>query len=211
MDFKGFEKNVRAIPVPSPVFNIILESITDMSELKLMLRIIWLLQAYNRKPQFITESEMISDKLISKITGESNKPKEMLKNLESYKIISTSITKNENHRIIFLNSETIKERIRNSNIISEDIHLDPWEANADIPNIYSIYEQNIGMITPHIAELIKESENLYPMKWIEDAIKQASIQNKRNWAYVSSILNRWKTEGKDNGKHSRHPRQTRYR
>ena len=86
-----------------------------------------------------------------------------------------------------------------------------WEKDNEIPNIYSIYEQNIGMITPHIAELIKESENLYPVEWVEDAIKHASKQNKRSWAYIESILNRWKIEGRDNGEYSRHNRPTRYR
>ncbi len=214
MNFKGFEKNVQSIPVPAPVFDSILEAITNISELKLMLRIIWLLQIYNRKPPLITEAEIISDKIVSKTIGPPNTIQELLITLESYGIISSSVKKNDQVKIIFLNSEKIKNHIEKSDIILHGIQPDPWKETtdiSDIPNIYSIYEQNIGIITPHIAELIKESENLYPIDWIEDAVKQASLQNKRNWAYVSSILNRWTIEGKDNGKHSRHTRQTRYR
>ena len=211
MNFKGFKKNVQSIPVPAPVFDSILEAITNISELKLMLRIIWLLQIYNRKPPLITEAEIISDKVLSKTIGPPNTIQELLITLESYGIISSSVKKNDQVKIIFLNSEKIKNHIEKSDIILQGIQPDPWNETTDIPNIYSVYEQNIGIITPHIAELIKESENLYPIDWIEDAIKQASVQNKRNWAYVSSILNRWKTEGKNNEKHSRHTRQTRYR
>lgn len=211
MDFKGFNKNVQYVPVPAPVFDSILEEITNISELKLMLRIIWLIQIYNRKPPLITEAEIISDKIVSKTIGPPNVIQELISTLESHGIISSSIKKTDHLKVIFLNSEKIRNQIMKSDILLQENQPDPWNGNSDIPNIYLIYEQNIGIITPHIAELLKESENLYPIDWIEDAIKQASVQNKRSWAYVSSILNRWEIEGKDNGKHSRHTRQTRYR
>ena len=211
MNFKGFKKNVKYIPIPAPIFDTLLESMSNISELKLMLRIMWLLQIYNRKPQFITENEIITDKLTSKLIGGSDKVIESLCTLENYGIIKSSKQKSDGIKIIFLNSETIKDRIAKSDLLIETNQTDPWEKDNEIPNIYSIYEQNIGMITPHIAELIKESENLYPVEWVEDAIKHASKQNKRSWAYIESILNRWKIEGRDNGEYSRHNRQTRYR
>ena len=61
MNFKGFKKNVKYIPIPAPIFDTLLESMSNISELKLMLRIMWLLQIYNRKPQFITENEIIDN------------------------------------------------------------------------------------------------------------------------------------------------------
>ena len=211
MDFEEFKKNVKYIPIPAPVFNTLLESLSNISEMKLMLRIMWLLQVYNRKPPFITESEIMTDKLISKLIGTPHKIKGTLVQLESYGIIKSSTQKSDDHKIIYLNSESIRERIEKSDLNVESTEADQWENNHDVINIYSFYEQNIGIITPHVAELIKEAENLYPVEWIEDAIKQSLVQNKRNWAYISSILNRWKIEGRDNGEHKGHNRQTRYR
>ena len=211
MDFKEFKKNVKYIPVPAPVFDILLENISDISDLKLMFRIIWLLQMYNRKPQYVTESEIIADKLIAKLTQSTSKTIKSINNLEKYGVLKSSVNKHDNNKVIFLNSNSVKEMIEKSNLPITGTDLDPWESNHNIPNIYSLYEQNIGMITPHVAELIKEAENTYPVEWIEDAIKHASTQNKRSWAYISSILNRWKIEGKDNGEHPRHNRKTRYR
>ena len=68
-------------------------------------------------------------------------------------------------------------------------------------NIFSLYEQNIGMITPMIAEELKEAEKLYPPQWIEEAFKEAVTLNKRSWKYIARILERWASEGKDSGEH----------
>ena len=70
-------------------------------------------------------------------------------------------------------------------------------------NIFSLYEQNIGIITPMIAEELKEAEKLYPPQWIEEAFKEAVTLNKRSWRYIARILERWASEGKDSGEYKR--------
>jgi len=68
-------------------------------------------------------------------------------------------------------------------------------------NIFTLYEQNIGIITPMIAEELKEAEKFYPPRWIEDAFKEAVMLNKRSWRYIARILERWASEGKDSGEY----------
>jgi len=81
--------------------------------------------------------------------------------------------------------------------------LPTWEPmngkTAGSPNIFSLYEENIGMLTPMIVEELREAEKLYPSQWIQDAFKEAVALNKRNWRYVARILERWAIEGKDSG------------
>ena len=74
----------------------------------------------------------------------------------------------------------------------------PWAVN-----IFALYEQNIGIITPMIAEELKDAEKTYPSDWIEDAFKEAVALNKRSWRYMARILERWASEGKDSGEHKR--------
>ena len=69
------------------------------------------------------------------------------------------------------------------------------------PDIFSLYEQNIGMLTPMIADELRDAEQLYPQAWIRDAIKEAVNQNKRKIGYILAILERWSTEGKSDGAH----------
>jgi DnaD/phage-associated family protein len=71
------------------------------------------------------------------------------------------------------------------------------------PNIFTLYEKNIGMLTPIIAEELKEAEKIYPPSWIQDAFKEAVDLNKRSWRYISRILERWAAEGKHDGEPGR--------
>jgi DNA replication protein len=65
------------------------------------------------------------------------------------------------------------------------------------PDIFSLYEQNIGPLTALISEDLMEAESTFPMEWIEEAFHEAVLQNKRSWKYVYAILRRWQEEGKD--------------
>jgi DnaD/phage-associated family protein len=67
-------------------------------------------------------------------------------------------------------------------------------------NLFRIYENNIGPITPMAADSLKDAEKTYPLQWIADAIKLSVENNKRNWRYCEAILKRWQTDGKDDGK-----------
>lgn len=67
--------------------------------------------------------------------------------------------------------------------------------NGDRPNIFVVYEQNIGMLTPMIAEDLNDWLDTVPEDWIEAAIKIASQANKRSMRYISGILKRCNDEG----------------
>jgi DNA replication protein len=64
------------------------------------------------------------------------------------------------------------------------------------PNVFNLYEENIGALTPLIADALKDAEELYQPEWIADAIELAVKNNKRNWKYCEAILKRWKEEGR---------------
>jgi len=65
------------------------------------------------------------------------------------------------------------------------------------PNIFTLYEQNIGPLTPLLADALQDAERSYPAAWIEEAFRIAVQRNVRNWKYVRAILERWREEGKD--------------
>ncbi len=66
----------------------------------------------------------------------------------------------------------------------------------DRPNIFPLYEQNIGLLPPLVAEELREAGERYPAEWVEEAFRLATQQNKRKWSYIRAILRRWETEGK---------------
>ena len=69
--------------------------------------------------------------------------------------------------------------------------------NPDKPNIFTLYEQNIGPLTPMIAEILKADAETYPESWLREAMQEAVSRNIRNWKYVQAILKAWQEKGRD--------------
>jgi DNA replication protein len=74
------------------------------------------------------------------------------------------------------------------------------QVQVERPNIFVLYEQNISLLTPLIADQLKDAADHYPQEWIEAAFREAVQHNKRNWSYISAILRRWETEGRQQWK-----------
>jgi DnaD/phage-associated family protein len=87
----------------------------------------------------------------------------------------------------------------------------PAAPAADRPNIFVLYEQTVGLLSPMIADELREAEQTYPAAWVADAFRIAAEHNVRKWAYVRRILERWSAEGKDDGTDRRDPRADRRR
>ena len=97
-------------------------------------------------------------------------------------------------RLYFVNSERGRAAI-------EQINAGAWSADdltgqIDIlparPNIFQLYESNIGQLTPMIADELKDAEQEYSSEWIEDAFRIAVQKNARNLRYIRAILERWR-------------------
>jgi DnaD/phage-associated family protein len=73
----------------------------------------------------------------------------------------------------------------------------PVSLDVERPNIYRLYEENIGPLTPMIADMLREAEKSYRQDWIEEAIRIAVQNNVRRWKYVEAVLRSWQEEGRD--------------
>ena len=82
-------------------------------------------------------------------------------------------------------------------------------APVERPNVFKLYEENIGALTPLIADSLKDAEDLYQPEWIADAIGLAVKNNKRSWKYCEAILKRWKEEGRGEKQNRRDPEKDR--
>lgn len=61
--------------------------------------------------------------------------------------------------------------------------------------VFRMYETEIGLLTPLIADALKSWLEDVPQQWIIDAMRRAVVGNKRSWAYVEAILRAWKAKG----------------
>jgi DNA replication protein len=64
------------------------------------------------------------------------------------------------------------------------------------PELITLYEQNIGLVTPLLLDELREAEERYPTHWIEDAIREAVRANARSWRYIRKVLERWAAHGR---------------
>ena len=214
-DFNGFPVRMEFTPVPNVFLSMLLPEISDLAELKLTLHLFRLLYYKKGSPRFVSFNELANDTgLMSSIKENDTNPEETLsKALElaiKRKTIMHITAKDGKHEDIYLlNTETNREateKISNGEIHLSGLetkHISPEILTEKQPNVFTLYEENIGLLTPMIAEELRDAEKTYPESWIKDAIKEAVNAGKRNWRYISAILERWETEGKNDGTHVR--------
>jgi len=85
----------------------------------------------------------------------------------------------------------------------EELELTRLEGTAR--SLFQVYESEIGVLTPMIADELTQAEKDYPADWIADAIGEAVKNNKRNWKYAAAILKRWKAQGHKNDTRDQKP------
>lgn len=80
----------------------------------------------------------------------------------------------------------------------ESVWMDdsPPSVALDRPNAFRLYEQNIGPLTPLVADQIGRALEEYPAEWIEDAMEEAVSYNRRSWRYMARILETWAIQGR---------------
>jgi len=215
MKFTGFPARSRYTPLPNILFSDVLPRIEDIAELKILLVIMWRLYSKRGYPRFVTYRELLGDQVVAGLGGGGRSPEEALrqgleKAVERGTLIQLRAEKDGEHEEIYLlNSEEgrrVSEGLSSGQVALPGVQPMPEPVPVgERPNIFELYEQNIGMLTPMIADELKQAEADYPPAWVEDAFKEAVSLNKRSWRYIQRILERWAAEGKDDGEPGRHP------
>jgi DNA replication protein len=208
--FKGFPAKSQFTAVPNAFFSTLLPQISDIAELKTTLHIFQTLYQKRGYPRFTSYQELLANKsLMSSLKEGKSSPDILRQALEMATKRGTILhlvvdRDGKTEDIYLLNTEA--DRQTSLKIQSGELKLsglkarEPALADAEeLPDIFSLYEQNIGMLTPMIAEELRDALKVYSEAWIRDAIKEAVNHNKRKWSYISAILERWTAEGRDDG------------
>jgi DNA replication protein len=206
--FPGFqEEKLRFTPVPNPFFSELLPAIDHLGELKITLYAFWALARKEDPVRYLRHIEMISDPLLLEGFSESGAtPREALDSALERAVARGTLLKvgiefeKERETFYFLNTpkgRATVEGIERGEWRPSDLPEAPIELTVDRPNIYVLYEQNIGPLTPLIADRLHDARATYPEEWIEEAFRIAVENNVRKWRYVEAILEDWHTRGKD--------------
>jgi DNA replication protein len=206
--FKGFPAKSQFTAVPNAFFSTLLPQISDIAELKVTLHIFQTLYQKRGYPRFTSYPELLGNKsLMSSLKDEQALRNALETAAKRGTILHLALDRDgKTEDIYFLNTESDRQAM--AKIESGELKLsglkpkEPALIDAEEPpDIFTLYEQNIGMLTPMIAEELRDALKLYAEAWIRDAIKEAVNHNKRKWSYISAILERWTAEGRDDGTH----------
>jgi DnaD/phage-associated family protein len=194
MKFTGFTDSETFTRLPDSFFHHLLNTIADTDELKVMLYAIWRIEHidgpfrtlcitdFDPKDLGLTAAEVVSG---------------LNKAVERGSLLKSA---HEADVFYFLNSPR-------GRAAAQAFAKGDWRASAQVrpvpverPNIFKLYEENIGPLTPMIADILREAEQEYRNEWFEEAFEIAVTRNVRNWKYVEAILKRWKEKGKNERK-----------
>ena len=216
--FSGFPPKTDYIPVPAPLFGSLLEEIQDLGELQCALRLLFLLHRRRGSPRFVTAGALKADVVLLRALGHGAPEESPQTALEL--ALEGCVARGlflrlgvrfggRQEELLFLNTpadQRAMERIRRGELALPSLpDLEPLEEAPLLRDIYTLYEENIGIITPLIADELRDAEEAYLPSWIQEAIQEAVANNKRNWRYITAILRRWAREGKASGAPGRHP------
>lgn len=208
MKFEGFSSGLtRLTNLPEAFYTELLPKITDIGELKVTLYAIWYVQQLEGDIRFMRLSDLRQDRLLLEAMA--------MKNADAVGCLDRALgLAVERGTLLMIHKPGGNEsyyfvNTTRSRAVVEGYHKGAWSlddiANQAVgldlgkPEIFSLYEQNIGMITPILAEQLKSAELDYPAGWIEEAIQEAVKNNVRKWAYIQRILETWRERGR-NGK-----------
>jgi DNA replication protein len=203
--FSGFTQKGRLVKIPGLFFSELLPQIDTLAELKVTLYCFWRLSHKEGQIVYLWESELASDPVFMEgLAGHKGDRQAALRDgLERAVARGTLLHVRATHRgqqesIYFANTPRGRATVKS-------IEEGKWQPDRgpetllnlgiERPTIFTLYEQNIGPLTPMIAEHLRDFETTYSAQWIEDAIEIAVTNNKRTLSYVEAIMKRWKVEG----------------
>jgi len=209
--FEGFPAGALATAIPNLFFTAVLPRISDPAELVVSLYFFF---AHGRKkgqPRFLTHAELAADHVLAAALdslGEGALRRGLNAAVERGMLLRLDVEPDsaagghagQAQELYFLNTAAGRREAAAIEAGEQDLGrllprlTEPPEVR---PNIFELYEQHIGPLTPMVAEYLKGAEEQYPADWFQPAFRIAVEQNKRSWSYIAAILRRWEAEGPD--------------
>lgn len=197
------------IEVPEAILTEIAPQIRDVGELQLILAVVRMATERGGVDQPVSRTELDRDLGVQRafqLEGTMRDPAESVeRSLELAVgrgvIIKLRVIDGDSERIwYFLNTLQNAAKVRAMTNGTEAPPKTLWSAEsaprieAERPTVFRLYEQNIGPLTPLVAQRLLDALEVYPAGWIEDAVAEAVSYNRRSWRYISRILENWQVE-----------------
>lgn len=203
----------KAVAIPRDFFDRLLPSMGNVLELKLVLSVHALISDQRGEVRCVSRRELLADETVMrgmKLDGNPWSPADNLldaieRAVSRGALLSATVRGEGDASDVWLFLNNLEGRTALALLAGgggdeqRQLATDGRRVTVDRPNVFLLYEQNVGLLTPIVAELIREAVAAYPETWIRDAISVSVQSNKRSWRYIQHVLDRWAREGKDDG------------
>lgn len=196
--FPGFNSSETFTQVPDSLFRL-MNDIADLDELKAAFYILWRIEHLQGAQRFISREEIASDTALMSGWSAAGLDFGLEKALQRGVLLRAGDAAGGLYVLNSPRGRVTAEALKKS---AGGASALPSQGFREKSKIFSLYEQNIGPLTPLLADMLREAETEYPADWIYEAFEIAVSRNKRSWNYVKAILKRWKQDGKDERKNS---------
>jgi DnaD/phage-associated family protein len=161
----------------------------------------WFLDQLEAPVRYLTLQDFTADEQFVRGLGEASLADSLERAVQRGTLLRVQASgSGDEHVLFFLNTprgRAAVQSIQDGKWKPELVDHPPVSLEVERPNIFRLYEENIGPLTPLVADMLREAEQTYKTEWIEEAIRIAVQNNVRRWKYVEAILHSWQEEGRD--------------
>jgi DnaD/phage-associated family protein len=218
--FAGFPTGkTRFTPLPDLLFSEVLVDIDDLAEIQVTLFMFWFINRQQGHPRYMTLAELEAEGVL--LTALAANPADAANPVAALRrgvgkavargTLLQLVIEGDSGPTTYLLINTAQgrqavEAVKRGELVLDTVGpvREPHIARPR-PNIWALYEQNIGLLQPLLAQELEEAARDYPPAWIEEAFQIAVERNARHWRYIRAILERWATEGKSDAAGQRRP------
>lgn len=205
--FSGFTPGAtRLTAVPETFFTELVPTIDHLAEMKVTLYALWHIEQQEGSLRFIRFEDFAGDRrLMAGLGAEGREALAALIDGLERAVSRASLLEVRppdagiDAAVFLLNTprgRAAYQAWQNGEWAADEVAQPPLNLADEKPNIYRLYEENIGLLTPMIADALQEAEQTYPAAWIEEAMRIAVQNNARSWRYIEKILQSWKDKGR---------------
>ena len=198
--FEGFPGIGRATAIPNTFFSSVLPALREPGALLAFLWVARLVQEQQGEARFVTPDQLwaVSDAASTfeaLAEGRDSLDRGLAACVELGALLALDLAGGGTQETVyFVNNPASRRAVARAR--GGDLELRPGAIAYEPrpvrrPNIFHLYEEHVGTITPLVAERLLAAAEEYPQQLVESAFREAAERNIRNWKYIERMLQNW--------------------
>ena len=219
--FVGFPAGkMEEVLIPARLLTDLLNRIDSLAETRLTLYCYQQIGRLSEQDAWLCAGKLQSDPvLLEMMSGlsELHTPQEVLDDALEKALVRNSLLGlalpggdgESDDTALFLNTETgrrLRALMSATGSVGRGTGGVPLVAQLSESEPFRLYHQNFGLLTPVLADQLRNLIEDFPLTWVCEAMEIAVGRNIQALAYVKAILNRWEREARESGEADGFPR-----